>query len=82
MPRPGIRSSRHLARPIGAAVAANRLKLTNSIVIGGKPVRDANIVATIRTHGLRRLLTHNTADFARFGALVQVEAARLNALTA
>jgi hypothetical protein len=27
----------------------------------------------MRTHRLRRLLTHNTADFTRFGALIQAE---------
>ena len=45
----------------------------STITIGGKQVHDANIVATMQAHGLRRLLTHNTADFARFGALIQVE---------
>ncbi len=57
----------------GPAVTANLLTLLTTIVIGGKQVHDANIVATMQTHGLRRLLTHNTADFARFGALIQVE---------
>jgi predicted nucleic acid-binding protein len=54
-------------------VIANLLTLLNSIAIGGKQVHDANIVATQQTYGLRRLLTHNTADFTRFGALIQVE---------
>jgi hypothetical protein len=27
----------------------------------------------MQAHGLRRLLTHNTADFVRFGALIWVE---------
>jgi predicted nucleic acid-binding protein len=57
----------------GPAVTANLLGLLASIPIGGKQVHDANIVATMQAHGLRRLLTHNTADFARFGALIQVE---------
>jgi predicted nucleic acid-binding protein len=57
----------------GPAVTANLLTLLNTIAIGGKQVHDANIVATMQTYGLRRLLTHNTADFARFGALIQVE---------
>ncbi len=57
----------------GPAVTGNLLILLNSIVIGGKQVHDANIVATMQTYGLRRLLTHNTADFARFGALIRVE---------
>lgn len=57
----------------GPAVTANLLALLATIPIGGKQVHDANIVATMQAHGLRRLLTHNTADFARFGALVHVE---------
>jgi predicted nucleic acid-binding protein len=73
MPNPGIRSSRHFARPIGPAVTANSLTLLGTIAIGGQQVHDASIVATMQTCGLRRLLTHNTADFARFGALIQVE---------
>jgi predicted nucleic acid-binding protein len=57
----------------GPVVTANLLALLGSIPIGGKQVHDANIVATMQAHGLRRLLTHNTADFARFGTLIQVE---------
>ena len=57
----------------GPAVTANLLGLLASIPIGGKQVHDANIVATMQTHGLRRLLTHNTADFTRFGSLIQIE---------
>jgi predicted nucleic acid-binding protein len=57
----------------GPAVTVNLLGLLASISIGGKQVHDSNIVATMQAHGLRRLLTHNTADFARFGALIQIE---------
>jgi predicted nucleic acid-binding protein len=57
----------------GPVVTANLLALLASIPVGGKQVHDANIVATMQAHGLRRLLTHNTADFTRFGALIQVE---------
>jgi len=34
--------------------------------VGGKQVHDANIVATMQANGGVRLLTDNTADFARF----------------
>jgi hypothetical protein len=27
----------------------------------------------VQAHGLHRLLTHNAADFARFGAIIRVE---------
>jgi len=57
----------------GPAVTSSLLALLASIPIGGKQVHDANIVATMQVHGLRRLLTHNTADFARFGHLIQIE---------
>ena len=57
----------------GPAVTANLLTLLSTVPVGGKQVDDANIVATMQTCGLRRLLTHNTADFARFGAIIQVE---------
>jgi predicted nucleic acid-binding protein len=57
----------------GLAVTANLLGLLASTPIGGKQVHDANIVATMQAHGLRRLSTHNTADFARFAALIQIE---------
>ena len=57
----------------GPTVTSNLLTLLRSIPIGGKQVHDANIVATMQAHGLRRLLTHNTADFARFGSLIQIE---------
>ena len=36
-------------------------------------MHDANIVAATQAHGIRRLLTHNTADFARFAGLITVE---------
>jgi predicted nucleic acid-binding protein len=35
-------------------------------------VHDANIVATMQVYGVRHLLTHNTADFARFSHLITV----------
>ena len=73
MPRPGIRSNRQLARPTDPAVTADLPVLSMTIAIGGKQVHDANIVATIQVYDLRRLLTRNTADFARFAALIQVE---------
>jgi predicted nucleic acid-binding protein len=57
----------------GPVVTANLFVLLQSIPFGGKQVHDANIVATMQAHGLRRLLTHNTADFVRFGALIQIE---------
>jgi predicted nucleic acid-binding protein len=36
----------------------------------GKQVHDANIVATMRANKITHLLTHNTADFARYANLI------------
>ena len=56
----------------GPDVTDRLLALLQQIPSGGKQVHDANIVATMQVHGIRRLLTHNTADFARFAGLVTV----------
>ncbi|MGP0066379.1 MAG: type II toxin-antitoxin system VapC family toxin [Isosphaeraceae bacterium] len=57
----------------GPVITANLLGRLGSIPIGGKQVHNANIVATMQTYGLRRLWTHNTADFTRFSTLIQIE---------
>ena len=46
--------------------------LLRQIPTAARRVHDANIVATMLAHGLRRLLTHNTADFARFTHLIDI----------
>lgn len=38
----------------------------------GKQVHDANLVATMLSYGISRLLTFNAADFRRFGTLIEV----------
>jgi predicted nucleic acid-binding protein len=53
-------------------VTTNLLNLVATVVLGGRQVHDANIIATMQAHGIGKLLTHNTADFARFGALITV----------
>ena len=55
-----------------AATIDRLIELLKSIPTYGKQVHDANIVATMLTHGVSTLLTHNTADFARFTSLIQV----------
>jgi predicted nucleic acid-binding protein len=54
----------------GAAVMARLLMLFGSVACAGRQIHDANIVATMLTHGISRLLTHNIADFQRYSALV------------
>jgi predicted nucleic acid-binding protein len=49
-----------------AAVTAVLLDLLKSRKVQGKQIHDANIVATMRRHGIPSLLTHNTADFAKY----------------
>lgn len=41
--------------------------------VRGKKLHDANIVATMRAGGVRRLVTLNVADFERYENLIQVE---------
>ena len=39
---------------------------------GGRQIHDANIVATMLTHGERRLLTFNVSDFRRYGDRIEL----------
>ena len=63
---------------IYATVEDNRIvlktlgDLLQKISVSGKQIHDANIVATMMTHGIRHLLTHNTGDFTRFSAFITV----------
>ncbi len=56
----------------GPDVTARLLALIERIPTGGKQIHDANFVATMLTYGVGRLLTHNVADFTRFGSLITV----------
>ena len=49
-----------------AAVTEILLDLLKSVTVQGKQIHDANIVATMRRHEIPLLLTHNTADLARY----------------
>jgi predicted nucleic acid-binding protein len=52
----------------------NRLTLLLATLPGsGKQVHDANLVATMLEHGVRRLLTYNQRDFRRFAGLIDLE---------
>ncbi len=55
------------------AVTARLLALLAAFPVAGKQVHDANIVATMPTFGVPRLLTHNAADFARYAPVITVE---------
>jgi predicted nucleic acid-binding protein len=60
--RPSVASPRQTCRP---AVRARLLDLLSAYPVGGKPVRDANIVATMLAHGITRLPIFDVADFRR-----------------
>jgi len=53
-----------------ADVTGQLLTLAARFNLGGKLIHDANIVATMQVHGIRKLLTARPADYAVFGALV------------
>jgi len=54
-------------------VTEHLLQLLTAHGIGGKRVHDANIVATMMAYGIPKLLTHNVADFERFGKQIALE---------
>jgi len=47
-------------------------ELVQRFSVKGRQVHDANIAATMLTHGLQDLLTHNPGDFTRFSPLITV----------
>ena len=40
--------------------------------VGGKQIHDANIVAVMQAHGVKRLLTHNLDDFKKFDKWIEI----------
>lgn len=53
-------------------VTAHWLDLIKKIGVKGKQVHDANIVATMLAYNISYLLTHNVADFNRYGSLINL----------
>ena len=56
----------------GPAVTNRLVVLCREVPVGGRQIHDANIVATMLTHGERRLLTFNQSDFRRYSALIEL----------
>jgi predicted nucleic acid-binding protein len=56
----------------GPPVTVFLIGLICTIQVLGKQIHDANIVATMQAHGIPKLLTHNTADFARYSSIITV----------
>lgn len=48
------------------------MPLCRQVPVGGKQIHDANILATMLTHGELRLLTFNVADFRRFVGWIEL----------
>ena len=56
----------------GQAVTDMLATLCRDVGVAGKQVHDANIVATMLTHGEHRLATFNVNDFRRYGQRVEL----------
>jgi predicted nucleic acid-binding protein len=56
-----------------SSVTTELLILIGAGIASGKQVHDANIVATCLANGIPRLLTHNIADFKRYGSMITIE---------
>ena len=46
--------------------------LCRTVPVAGRQIHDANIVATMLTHGERRLVTFNGRDFCRYGDRIEL----------
>ena len=57
----------------GPGVTGRLMNLLERFPTAGRQVHDANIVATMLANGVGRLLTANTADFARFSPVIDIE---------
>lgn len=58
--------------PDGIAVHRQWLKLLSRYQVSGIKVHDAHLVAVMVVHGVRHILTFNTADFARYSEIEAV----------
>ena len=56
----------------GPLVTAALVGLCSEVMVGGRQIHDANIVATMLAHSERRLLTFNSADFRRYGDRIEM----------
>lgn len=55
-----------------ALLTKQLLSLMSIIPCAGKQVHDANIVATMLSDGVSKLLTHNVSDFQRYSSLITI----------
>jgi predicted nucleic acid-binding protein len=64
--------SRFRLLPDSLAVHIEWRKLLVDYRVSGVQVHDARLVASMRVHGVKRILTFNIKDFARFGTIEAV----------
>ncbi len=57
------------------AVASKLEALVRAHGVTGKRIHDANVAATILTHGIAKLVTENVEDFARFEGIETLDTA-------
>ena len=46
--------------------------IVDNSAVGGKQIHDANIVAVMQVHDVKRLLTHNMDDFKRYAQWIEI----------
>lgn len=56
----------------GPGVTSQLLNLLSIVPCLSKKIHDANIVATMVSHGISNLVTHNVADFNRYAGHIRV----------
>lgn len=69
--------SRFRLLPDSLAVHDEWRRLLVDYCVSGVQVHDARLVAAMRVHGVRRILTFNTKDFARFDSIEAVDPSQL-----
>jgi predicted nucleic acid-binding protein len=55
-----------------SSVTKNLLAILEKIIIRGRKIHDANIVATMLSHNIPTLITENKKDFERFSSFIEV----------
>ena len=53
-------------------VTSKLVELMEEFYVSGKQVHDGNIVATMITHGIKHILTHNVSDFKRYEKYINI----------
>jgi predicted nucleic acid-binding protein len=54
------------------ATVAKLQAIVDKSDVGGKQIHDANIVAVMQAHGVKRLVTHNLDDFRAYAQWIEI----------